>query len=130
MAKTVTVSSRARVVCVACPVADTVWARFRGLMGRSELRPGHGLLLTPAGSIHTCFMRFPIDVVFLDGQLKVLRVARGVRPWRARAQRGARFVLELAAGAADTAGIEPGVHLTVEEQPRVEHQKEEVHALS
>ena len=70
MAETVTVLSRARVVCESCSMADTPWTRFRGLMGRRELIPGQGLLLRPSGSIHTCFMRFPIDVVFIDDATK------------------------------------------------------------
>ena len=111
-------------------MADTPWTRFRGLMGRRELVPGQGLLLRPSGSIHTCFMRFPIDVVFMDGELEVLRVARVVRPWRARLQRGAKAVLELAAGEADRVGLEPGDQLTLEKSSTLEHQKEEAHVLS
>ncbi len=89
-------------------VADTVWTRLRGLIGSPSLIPGEGLLLRPARSIHTCFMRFPVDVVFLDGEHRVLAVHHGLRPWRMRAQRGARAVLELAAGEAKRLGIERG----------------------
>ena len=129
MAETVTVLSRARVVCQSCSMADTLWTRFRGLMGRRELAPGQGLLLRPSGSIHTCFMRFPIDVVFMDDELQVLRVAHVVRPWRARLQRGAKAILELAAGEAGRVGIEPGDQLTLETSSTLEHQKEEAHVL-
>ena len=111
-------------------MADTAWSRFRGLMGRKELIPGQGVLLRPAGSIHTCFMRFPIDVVFMNDELEVLRVAAAVRPWRGRVQRGARIVLELAAGEAQRAGIEPGDRLALEVSSNPEHQKEEAHVLS
>jgi uncharacterized membrane protein (UPF0127 family) len=114
MPEAVTVISRARVVCASCALAETVWARLRGLLGRHGLEPGEGLLLRPSGSVHTCFMRFPIDVVFLDAELEVLRVAPAVRPWRARAQRGARAVLELRAGEAERVGIGPGDRLTIE----------------
>src|SRR5215207_4523882 len=64
-------------------VADTRRTRMKGLLGRRSLEPGEGLLLQPAGSVHTAFMRFAIDVVFLDRDLRVLRVAASVRPWRA-----------------------------------------------
>ncbi|MEI7880862.1 MAG: DUF192 domain-containing protein, partial [bacterium] len=47
-------------------VADTFWKRSIGLMGKPGLKAGQGLLLSPCGSIHTCFMRFPIDIIFLD----------------------------------------------------------------
>src|SRR6266542_193731 len=90
-----------RVVCERCTLARDPFTRMKGLLGRRSLPPGQGLLLQPAGSIHTFFMRFPIDAVFLDGDRRVLRVASGVRPWRAAAAKHSRAVLELAAG--DTA---------------------------
>jgi uncharacterized membrane protein (UPF0127 family) len=92
-------------------VADTPVARMKGLLGRRSLDPGEGLLLRPAGSVHTAFMRFPIDVVFLDRELRVLRVEPSVSPWRLVAQRGAKAVLELPAGAARRRGLKPGMVL-------------------
>jgi uncharacterized protein len=128
MAQVVTVLSDARVVCESCAVADTPWTRFRGLMGRRGLEPGEGLLLRPSGSVHTCFMRFAIDVVFLDRGLRVLAVSPAVRPWRLRLQRGARAVLELPAGQADRVGISPGDHLTLG-RSATNDEKEKVHVL-
>jgi uncharacterized membrane protein (UPF0127 family) len=103
-----------RVVCASCSVADSAWTRLRGLLGRRRLSPDAGLLLLPTGSIHTWFMRFPIDAVFLDGDLRVLGVAAELRPWRLAGRRGARAVLELAAGEAARCGIEPGDRLNLE----------------
>lgn len=97
-----------RIVCRRCVVADSTWARLRGLLGRGALEPGEGLLLRPANSVHTAFMRFPIDLVFLGGDLTVLEVAEAVPPWRVKGRRGARAVLELAAGAAARRGIVAG----------------------
>jgi uncharacterized membrane protein (UPF0127 family) len=88
-----------------CLIADTPLSRMRGLLGRTELAEDEGLLLRPASSIHTWFMCFPIDAVFLDRDGRVLRVAERVRPWRVAARRGARSVLELAAGGAARAGV-------------------------
>ena len=68
------------VVVDQCVVADSPVSRLKGLLGRSELRPGEGLLLRPASAIHTCFMRFPIDAVFLDDGLRVLRISDELRP--------------------------------------------------
>jgi uncharacterized membrane protein (UPF0127 family) len=102
-------------ICDHCTVADTFLARFRGLMGRRELVSGEGLLLRPAGSVHTCFMRFAIDVVFLDRELRVVRVAEDVRPWRAVAARRGRAVLEMAAGDAARRGLTVGQRLRIEE---------------
>jgi uncharacterized membrane protein (UPF0127 family) len=99
--------------CDRCYVADTLWTRTRGLLGRAELGAGEGLLLRRTGSVHTLFMRFSIDVVFLDGELSVLSVRPRVLPWRFVGQRGAKATLELPAGAADLAGITPGTQLQV-----------------
>jgi uncharacterized protein len=110
---TVTDAER-RLVCERCTVADRMLARLRGLLGRSELRAGEGLLLRPAPSIHTLFMRFPIDAVFLDGELRVLAVRRNLRPWRMAGRRGARAVLELAAGEAERRGVRVGTQLMLE----------------
>jgi len=129
MAAPVTVLSHARVVCASCTLADTMWARLRGLMGRRALGRGEGLLLRPSGSVHTCFMRFSIDVVFLDRELEVLAVSAAVRPWRVRACRGARAVLELPAGEADRVGVEPGDRLTVD-RPAISETKEKLYALA
>ena len=108
-----------REVCGRCTVADTPLRRMRGLLGRSELLPEEALLLRPAPSVHTFFMRFPIDVVFLDRDLTVLRVAHAVRPWRAVSCRRARSVLELAAGEAARRSIREGETLRFEECPPV-----------
>src|ERR671935_1470608 len=86
------------VVCERCFVADKPLTRLRGMLGRKEPAPGEGLLLKPTAAIHTCFMRFPIDVVFLDADLRVVGVTTGLKPWRGAVRRGARSVLELRAG--------------------------------
>jgi uncharacterized protein len=100
-----------RVVCESCTLADRPLSRLRGLMGRRGLASGHGLLLRPAPSIHTCFMRFPIDAVFLDRDGRVVSVRPRLRAWRFAGERGARSVLELPAGEADRRGIVPGARL-------------------
>jgi len=89
-----------RVVCARCALAASFWSRFRGLMGRASLAPDEGMLFRPAGSIHMFFMRFPIDAVFCDHELQVVKVVRGLQPWRTAGARDAKVVLELAEGAA------------------------------
>lgn len=101
------------VVCERCVVADTMWMRARGLLGRSSLGEDEGILLQPAGSIHMFFMRFPIDAVFLDRELRVLRVAADLRPWRMAGRRGAKLVLELPAGRCARAGVREGDRLVL-----------------
>ena len=95
-------------VCERCVVADRPLLRMRGLLGRRDLRADEGLLLHPAASIHTHFMRFPIDVVFLDRDCRVVDVRPAVRPWRMARKRGAKAVLELRAGEARRRGVEVG----------------------
>jgi uncharacterized membrane protein (UPF0127 family) len=100
------------VVCERCLLAETPFARLRGLLGRSGLSSGEGLLLRPAASIHTAFMKFAIDVVFLDRDLRVVKVVPELVPWRTAACRGARAVLELPAGEASRRALRDGVSLT------------------
>jgi uncharacterized protein len=94
-------------------VATRPFTRMRGLLGRSELPPGEGILLQPAGSVHTFFMRFPIDVVFLDRELTVVGVEPAMKAWRSAGRRGARQVVELAAGECERRGVAVGDRLEV-----------------
>jgi uncharacterized membrane protein (UPF0127 family) len=96
-----------------CRVADHPWSRARGLLGARGLPRGEGLWLQPAASIHMFFMRFAIDAVFVDRHGVVRKVAAGLRPWRVAGCRGARSVLELAAGEAGRAGIRVGSTLVL-----------------
>jgi uncharacterized membrane protein (UPF0127 family) len=96
------------VVCEECLVAATPFARMRGLLGRRSLPSGQGILLRPAASVHTFFMRFSIDVVFLDDELRVVGIASDLPPWRAAGKRGARAVLELPAGECARRGLQVG----------------------
>ncbi|HZQ16612.1 MAG TPA: DUF192 domain-containing protein [Gaiellaceae bacterium] len=89
-----------RLVCERCHLALAPLDRMRGLLGRDALEPGEGMLFRPASSIHMLFMRFAIDAIFCDRDLRVLGVVRELRPWRFAAKRGAKVVIELAAGAA------------------------------
>jgi uncharacterized membrane protein (UPF0127 family) len=107
-------SGAGAVVCDTCLLADSPVLRLRGLLGRRALAGGEGLLLRPTGSIHTWFMRFPIDAVFLDRELRVLRVASDLGPWRTAAARKARAVLELRAGEATRRGVAVGDVLSVD----------------
>jgi uncharacterized membrane protein (UPF0127 family) len=79
--------------------AQSFAARFVGLMGRRELPYGHGLWIDPCNSIHTFFMRIPIDVLFLDREQKVVKAFEAMVPWRMTSIHfKARTVLELPAG--------------------------------
>ena len=98
--------------------ASSFGARFLGLMGKAELSASTAFLLDPCTSIHTCFMRFSIDIVFLDQQQVVLGVSCLVRPWRVRlAPAGTCKVIELLAGTIAEKNIQIGDQLTMEIAP-------------
>src|SRR5262245_18562164 len=101
------------IVCERCTVADNPLRRMRGLLGREGLESGEGLLLRPASAVHTYFMCFPIDVVFLDRSLVVVGIADSVDPWKARSRKGAKAVLELPAGESSRRGLAVGDRLEV-----------------
>lgn len=87
---------------------DTFWRRLRGLLGRGALTPDEGFLLAPCNAIHTFFMKFPIDVVFLDAEGQVVGVIESLPPWRWRINTRGRAVLELSAGTVNRARLRQG----------------------
>ena len=99
-----------------CDLAESTIARMRGLLGRTGLAPGEGMLIHPAPSVMTFFMRFPIDVVFLDREKRIVKVVPGLRPWKVTSARKAVAALELPAGAAEEARLRPGMLLVIEKQ--------------
>ena len=100
-------------VATRCAVANSFLTRGFGLIGRSGLGAGEGLLITKTGSITMLFMRFPIDAIFVDRSMRVLRVAPGLRPWvpAIGAPRGTDGVLELPAGTVARTGTQAGDEL-------------------
>jgi uncharacterized membrane protein (UPF0127 family) len=101
-------------VAVRVQRADRAWSRMVGLLGRRSLAEDEGLLLTPCTSIHTFFMRFPIDVLYLDREHVVLKAVRALRPFRFSAcLRGCHSVLELPAGAIEASGTQVGDRLAL-----------------
>jgi uncharacterized membrane protein (UPF0127 family) len=115
MERKVVLARGCSVICGRCEVADTALTRMRGLLGRRVLPPGQGLFIEPTWSVHTWFMRFPIDVVFLDGDLTVLKIRKHMGPWRTTARFRARSVLELASGECDRLRLELGDQLAFEQ---------------
>ncbi len=109
--KTCTVSYEEHLLACAVRTADTFGSRFLGLMGRKSLESGEGLLLRNCPQVHCCFMRFPIDVVYLDAEDAVLETET-IAPWHfGKRVKHAAHVLELEAGKA--AGIPPGEKLQI-----------------
>ena len=103
-------------------IANNFFTRLRGLMGARPLLPNQGMLITSCPGVHSAFMRYPIDVVYLDRQGTVTKCVACLRPWRASDSRTgrdgegrryprARYTLELAAGSIETLSIQPGDRL-------------------
>ena len=96
-------------------VADGFWTRLRGLIGHRPLRDGEGLMITPCNSVHTFFMGFPIDVVYVTADGEVAGLAEELPPFRiGPIVRRARFVLELPAGTVAKTGTRVGDRIVVQ----------------
>lgn len=92
--------------------ASSMLERMRGLLGRPPLAADQGLLIAPCSSVHTIGMHYPIDLVFLNRQWRILRIIPALNPLRLAWVFGAGMVLELAAGAAAALGLAPGQELS------------------
>ncbi len=110
----VTNVTRKTILAEAADVADTSAKRRAGLLKHASLPKGEGLWIAPCESVHTFFMKFPIDLVYLDKKKKVKKVRHSVPAWRISACLTARSVLELPAGMAAETQTEVGDQLLFE----------------
>ena len=92
-------------------VADTAATRNKGLLGRTGLPPGGGMWIVPCESVHTFFMKFPLDLVYLDRDKKVKKARSHVGPWRLSACLSAHSILELPAGTVQSTQTQRGDQL-------------------
>jgi len=105
-------------------LADTHWTRLRGLLGlkADDFRNGSGLWIVPCHGVHTLGMGFPIDVVYLDGAMKVIHIQSNLRPWRfAPVRRQATSVLELPSQITAQTGTQIGdtIEINLAEDPPI-----------
>jgi len=92
--------SSGQILAHKCKYADSILKRFKGLMFSKKFQDSDGLILRPCNSIHTFFMNFPIDAIFIGKQDDIVAVYRNVRPWRLTpVYFSAKMVLELPSGA-------------------------------
>jgi uncharacterized protein len=103
-----------RVLVPALEVAVDSATRKKGLLGRDGLPDGAGLVIAPTNAVHTFFMRFPIDIVFVTRAGRVVKVCDAVPAWRIAVALRGYAVVELAAGGASRAGLAAGVHVRVQ----------------
>ena len=106
--------TRNTVVADSAEVARSSAARRTGLLRHERLDDGQGLWIVPCEAVHTCFMKFPIDLVYLDRRKKVQKVRKRVVPWRVSACWRAHSVLELPAGTVERTGTKAGDQLVME----------------
>ena len=110
--------AKGTVVAEAAEVADSFWARGRGLLGRSPLRQGQALVIVPCGSVHTIGMTYPIDVLHVGQDGRVLKVIQDLRPHRlGPLVWGSRLAVELPAGTAERPGIKRGDAIELQALP-------------
>lgn len=113
--KTATLKLADRELAVKCRVARDFFSRLMGLMGRKTIPADEALLFPKCNSIHTFFMRFPIDVIFVSKDGTVVDVIEAMAPWRMLLPRqGAKHTIEMAGGRSRELGIEKGARLGCE----------------
>ena len=106
--------TRNTVLAESADMADTSAKRRTGLLKHERLSPGDGLWIVPCESVHTFFMKFPIDLVYLDKQKKVRKVRHRVPAWRLSVCLSAHSILELPAGTLEQTGTRVGDELAIE----------------
>lgn len=112
----VTNVTRGTVLATALELADSGPKRNKGLLGRKGLAAGEGLWIVPCESVHTFFMQFAIDLVYLDRNHRVKKVRSAVGPWRLSACLSAHSILELPAGTIKETGTVRGDQLEISSQ--------------
>ena len=106
-------ATKKTVVSDRCHFANTVLKRMVGLLNRGHFEQGEGLLFDRCYGIHTFGMRFPIDVLFLDKDLRVIRAVKALPPYRTSIVKKAVYVLELPVGALETSHTEEGDQIQI-----------------
>jgi uncharacterized protein len=105
--------TRGTILADAATVADSSATRRTGLLKHSSLPEGEGLWISPCEAVHTFFMKFPIDLVYVGRDRKVRKVRHAVPAWRLSACLSAHSVLELPAGTAERTGTIAGDQLAI-----------------
>ena len=98
-------------------IADSFFTRLAGLMFQKKMPQGTGLLLAPCNSVHMCFMRFAIDVIYIDKEYKIIKVVKYLKPWVGLSMCSKAWAtLEVSAGESERCGLEVGEKLVLKEQ--------------
>jgi uncharacterized membrane protein (UPF0127 family) len=104
--------TRQTLVAADVEMADSYFKRLLGLMGRPGLAPSQGLWIVPCKDIHSCFMRFEFDALFVDKSMQVVHLVERMRPWRiSKFVKNSHAVLELPPGTIVSTGTQVGDQL-------------------
>jgi uncharacterized membrane protein (UPF0127 family) len=111
----ITNTTRGRDLATSAQAPRSIVSKIVGLLGRSSLPDGEALVLEPCSSVHTAFMRFPIDVLYVGRDGRIRKAVKDLRPFRVSGLLGMGYsVIELPAGTVEATGTEPGDQLTFE----------------
>ena len=106
--------TRNRILVSRGRIANNFWTRFKGLMGSAPLEKGEALLISPSNSVHTHFMRYALDILYINNNYQVVAMDEKMKPWRmGRIHRQARHVLELPAGVIEATRTSIGDQLEI-----------------
>ena len=109
-------TTRNKVIADKAARAGSFLARGRGLMLSPPLPAGGGLVIDPCNSIHMFFMRYPLDILFLNKDGKVVFMYKGIKPWRmGRIVRGAKMAVELPEGSIEATGTQIGDQVSIDQ---------------
>jgi hypothetical protein len=109
-------TTRGTTLATNAQLASSYWSRFWGLMLKTRVPDGGGILLTKSSSIHSFFMLMRFDAVFLDDDGRVIKVVHRMRPWWVSfGGKGSKHTLELASGAVEPSGTVAGDQLVFED---------------
>lgn len=108
--------TREQVLTNSARLARSYWERLVGLMGKKHLYQGEGLIINPCSSVHTHFMRFSIDVIYVSKEHVIVGIDHALRPWQiGHFYRKVQYVIELSAGTAHETGAQVGDRLILED---------------
>lgn len=113
----VTNVTRNTMLATCMEVAESAAMRSKGLLGRERLAPGEGLWISPCEAVHTFWMKFPIDLVYLDRKKQIRKLVCAVPPWRLSACLRAHSVIELPSGTIRETQTRPGDTLEITDAP-------------
>ncbi len=113
MTYTIIEKNKRNIISQTAQVADNFFKRLIGLMFKKSIDPDYGLIFYEVNSIHTFFMRFPIDIVFLDKNNQIIRICQALRPWRMVFCRHGKTTIELPAHKASENSLKTGDFLEI-----------------